>query len=92
MTREEIIRQVNAVFAEQFEIEEERLTSEKTLFDDLGLDSLDIVDLLVALHKTFGVALRNNEEVRGVRTLGDVYDFLEKYAHEHPEEIHSGEN
>ena len=89
MTCEEIIQQVNNVFVDQFEIEAERLTPEKQLFTDLGLDSLDIVDLLVELHKTFGIALRNNEEVRGVRTLGDVYDFLEKYAREHPEEIHA---
>ena len=46
------------------------------IFADLGLDSLDIVDLLVELHKTFGIALRNNEEVRKVRTLGDVYDCV----------------
>ena len=92
MTREEIIQQVNGVFVDQFEIEEAHLTPEARLFDDLGLDSLDIVDLLVALHKTFGVALRNNEEVRNVRTLGDVYDFLEKYAREHPEEIHAAGN
>ncbi|MBR4517933.1 MAG: hypothetical protein IKO65_02915 [Victivallales bacterium] len=92
MTREEIIQQVNTVFVDQFEIEAERLTPEKQLFTDLGLDSLDIVDLLVELHKSFGIALRNNEEVRKVRTLGDVYDFLEKYAREHPEEIHSAGN
>ena len=68
MTREEIIQQVNTVFVDQFEIEAERLTPEKQLFTDLGLDSLDIVDLLVELHKSFGIALRNNEEVRKVRT------------------------
>ena len=89
MTREEIIQLVNAVFVDQFEIPAEKLTPDKNLFADFGLDSLDIVDLLVELHKTFGIALRNNEEVRNVRTLGDVYDFLEKYAREHPEEIHS---
>ena len=88
MTREEIIEQVNGVFVDQFEIEPVKLTPEAQLFTDLGLDSLDIVDLLVELHKTFGVALRHNAEVRNVRTLGDVYDFLEKYAREHPEEIH----
>ncbi|MBO4619861.1 MAG: hypothetical protein J5654_07090 [Victivallales bacterium] len=89
MTREEIIQHVNAVFVDQFEIEETRLVPDAQLFTDLGLDSLDIVDLLVELHKSIGVALRNNEEIRNVRTLGDVYDFLEKYAREHPEEIHS---
>ena len=92
MTRDEIIRQVQSVFVSQFEIEPERLTPESELFADLGLDSLDIVDLLVELHKTFGVALRSNEEIRKVRTLNDIYDFLERYAHEHPEEIHMSDD
>lgn len=87
MTREEIITLVNNVFVEQFELDLAELLPEKNLFEDLGLDSLDIVDLLVELHKTFGVALRQNEEIRSVRTLGDVYDFLERYAAEHPDQI-----
>ncbi len=91
MTRQDIIKLVNDVFTEQFELEPEKLTPEKNLFEDLGLDSLDIVDLLVELHKTFGVALRQNEGIRRVRTLGDVYDFLEHYAAEHPEQIHEPE-
>ena len=86
MTREEIIRQVNTVFVDKFELEVGQLTPEKQLFADLGLDSLDIVDLMVELHRILGVAIRNNEEVRNVRTLGDVYDFLEKHVREHPAE------
>lgn len=87
MTREEIITLVNNVFVEQFELDTSELLPEKHLFEDLGLDSLDIVDMLVELHKTFGIALRQNEEVRSVRTLGNVYDFLERYAAEHPDQI-----
>ena len=86
MTREEIIRQVNTVFVDKFELEIGQLTPEKQLFIDLRLDSLDIVDLMVELHRILGVAIRNNEEVRNVRTLGDVYDFLEKHVREHPAE------
>ena len=41
---------------------------------------------MVELHRILGVAIRNNEEVRNVRTLGDVYDFLEKHVREHPAE------
>ncbi|MCQ2396113.1 MAG: acyl carrier protein [Lentisphaeria bacterium] len=87
MTRDEIITLVNNVFVEQFELEPSELLPEKHLFEDLGLDSLDIVDMLVELHKTFGIALRQNEEVRSVRTLNDIYDFLERYAAEHPDQI-----
>ena len=52
---------------------------------DLELDSLDIVDMIVGLQQKFGIMLRDNPEIRNVRTLGDVYDFFEKLAEEHPE-------
>ncbi|MBW2570375.1 MAG: acyl carrier protein, partial [Deltaproteobacteria bacterium] len=44
--------------------------------EDLGLDSLDIVDLIVALQQKFGVKIRNDERARDIRTLEDVYKFI----------------
>ena len=76
MTREEIIAKTNDVFAESIEIEPERLKPEANVFLDLGLDSLDTVDLVVAIQKRFGVQIRDDERVRAIRTLGDVYDFI----------------
>lgn len=77
MTREEIARIVNEVFEESFEIEPERLVQEANVFLDLGLDSLDTVDLVVAIQKRFGVQVRDDERVRAIRTLGDVVSFIE---------------
>ena len=85
MNREEIIKAVNSIFIERFELEESDLTPEKTIADDLQLDSLDIVDMIVGLQQKFGIVLRDNPEIRNVRTLGDVYDLFEKLAKEHPE-------
>ena len=82
MTREEIMATVNRVFAESFEIEPERLVPEANIFLDLGLDSLDMVDLVVALQKRFAVQVRDDERVRAIRTLGDVYDFIAKIQKE----------
>lgn len=76
MTREEIVRITNEVFAEDFEIEPARLTPQARIFEELGLDSLDIVDLVVALQKRFGVQIREDERVRSIRTLDDVYTFI----------------
>lgn len=76
MTKEDVIRQTNEVFEKNFEISPERLKSEAHIFNDLGLDSLDIVDLVVALQKQFSVTIRDDERVRNIRTLGDVYDFI----------------
>ncbi len=76
MTEQEIIDTINRVFEESFEIEKEKLQPQAHIFNDLGLDSLDIVDLIVALQKSFGVNIRNEENVRNIRTLGDVYQFI----------------
>lgn len=76
MTEQEIIDMTNKVFEESFEIEKERLVPQAHIFSDLGLDSLDIVDLIVALQSSFGVKIRNEEKVREIRTLQDVYQFI----------------
>lgn len=76
MTEAEIITRTNAVFEESFEIEPERLQPDAHIFTDLGLDSLDIVDLIVALQTAFGVKIRTADKVKEIRTLGDVYRFI----------------
>jgi acyl carrier protein len=76
MIDQEIVNKVNKVFEDSFEIEKERLVPEAHIFTDLGLDSLDIVDLVVALQNSFGVKIRNEERVRDIRTLQDIYQFI----------------
>jgi acyl carrier protein len=76
MSEENIIRMVNEVFVDSFEIPADKLTSEANLFNDLGLDSLDIVDLVVALQKKFAVPIRDDQRVRSIRTLGDIHNFI----------------
>ena len=73
---EKIITLTNEVFIESFEIEPGELAPDKNLFTDLGLDSLDTVDLVVAIQKKFNVKIRDDERVRAIRTLGDVYRFI----------------
>jgi len=76
MTEREIVTMVNDVFEEYFEIERERLLPEMNIFEDLELDSLDIVDLVVTMQKKFNVSIRDDERIRSVRTLGDIYQFI----------------
>jgi acyl carrier protein len=74
---EELIEMVNQVFEESFEIERENLQNpDAHIFEDLGLDSLDIVDLVVALQEKFGVKIRNDERIKEIRTLGDIHRFI----------------
>ena len=72
----EIIAKTNEVFVKFFEIEQERLKPEAHIFTDLGLDSLDIVDLIVSLQNTFGIKIRNEEDVRNIQTIEDIYRFI----------------
>ncbi len=76
MQKDEIIAQVNEVFVEEFEIDADALTPEAQIFQELGLDSLDIVDLIVALQKKFGVNFRSDERIREIRTLNDLHQFV----------------
>lgn len=76
LTTEEIIETVNRVVLEEFEAEGE-LGPQTHLRDDLGMDSLDGVDLVVALEVAFGFRIAE-EEARGIRTLGDVYERIQR--------------
>ena len=85
VNREKIIQVINSIFVERFELDESELTPEKNIVDDLQLDSLDLVDMIVGFQQKFGINLRDNQEIRNVRTLENVYDFFEKLVREHPE-------
>ncbi|MBN2642529.1 MAG: hypothetical protein JXR78_12815 [Victivallales bacterium] len=73
---------VKNVFVEFFEIPEEELLDDKLLFDDLGLDSLDIVDLIVGLQKQFKLDLRQHAGIQNIRTFGDVCEVVEQILEE----------
>ena len=76
LSEQEIIAAVNGIFNDIFELDEPRLTPDAKLFDDLGLDSLDAVDMVANLQERTGISLRNDERVRNVRTLADVYALV----------------
>lgn len=76
MTNDEIIIKINHVFDEYFEIPKEKLQPEAHIFNDLGLDSLDIIDLVIALQEEFNVRIRDDNRIRSLRTLGDLYQFV----------------
>ncbi len=76
MKDEEIIERIDAALAEEFELDRQDMIPEATLFDDLGLDSLDIVDLVIVLEGAFGFKIREEEAIRQIRTLGDIHRFV----------------
>lgn len=66
---------VNRIMMDEFECEEDSLHPDASLNEDLGLDSLDGVDLVVALEKSFQCRIAE-QEARGIKTLGDVYEKI----------------
>ncbi len=76
MDEEQLKKLVNEIFEESFETNTELLKADAMIFEDIGLDSLDIVDLVVALQKKFKVQIRDDERIRSIRTLGDIYQLV----------------
>ena len=71
---------VKSVLVNEFELEEDDLIPEANLYADLSLDSLDSVDLVVALEKAFNFKIsreKDEERIRAIRTLNDIYDFID---------------
>jgi acyl carrier protein len=79
MSNAEIIQRVNELMHKGFEIPKEKLLPEATLFEALGLDSLDAVDMLVHLEENFGIKV-DGERVTQIRTLQDVYNLVAEVA------------
>ncbi|HNW89172.1 MAG TPA: acyl carrier protein [Bacteroidales bacterium] len=75
MDKEEIINKINTFLVEEFELEAEQLKPEALLKTDLGIDSLDFVDIIVIIEKNFGFKVKG-EEMANVRTLQDFYDYV----------------
>ena len=79
MQRAEIVEKVNEFLIDEFEIEESTLGPDAHLINDLGIESLDFVDIVVTIEKEFGFKVKR-EEITEVRTLDDLYDYIEKRA------------
>lgn len=76
MDRKEIEEKVREFLIEDLEIEEENIKPEAALKDDLGIDSLDFVDIVVIVEKKFGFKIKP-EEMAGVKTLNDFCNYIE---------------
>lgn len=75
MTKEEIIQTIKAFLIEEFEIEEEKIIPPARLKSDLGLESLDFVDIAVIVQKEFNLTLKG-EEMSSIKTLDDLHQYI----------------
>jgi acyl carrier protein len=75
MEHEEIFAKVKDVIVDQLSIDDDDVTPEASFFDDLGADSLDIVELVMALEDSFGVSIPD-EEAESIKTVGDAVEYI----------------
>ena len=76
MTESEVIKIINESMVEEFELDSEAMIPDARLVEDLEMDSLDFVDLVIVLQNAFDVKLRDDPNVREIRTLGDLHILI----------------
>ena len=75
MTRQEIIEQVNNLLEEEFEVEKSEFIPDANLKETLGLDSINLVDLIALVHMTYKITIPV-EELKQIQTFDDLYDYI----------------
>lgn len=75
MDRDEIFDKVKVVIVDQLNVEEDDVADEASFVDDLGADSLDIVELVMALEEEFGISIPD-EQAEKIKTVGDAVGFI----------------
>ena len=68
-----------ALISSKLKVSESEITEDKNLFNDLGADSLDFVELSMNLEREFNLKF-NEEDTKKIKTVGDVYHLIEKYT------------
>lgn len=76
MDKQQIEEKVRNFLIEDLEIEEDKIFDDARLKEDMGIDSLDFVDIVVIVEKNFGFKIKP-EEMQGVTTLKQFYDYIE---------------
>ena len=77
MTRQEIEEKVRAFLINELEIDEDKVFDDARLKEDMGIDSLDFVDIVVIVERNFGFKLKP-DEMQGIATLHQFCDYIEK--------------
>ena len=71
-----VFEKLRSIVAEQFAVSEDSITMDTSFVDDLGADSLDAVDLIMAIEEQFDFTETDEEIVAGLKTVGDVYSYI----------------
>ena len=67
------------LIAEQFGVDPETVTADSAFVDDLGADSVDLMDLSMALEEEFGMEEMDSEDIESIVTVGDLYKYMQEH-------------
>ena len=72
-----VFEKVKSIIADQLDVEEEKVVAEASITEDLGADSLDMVDLVMSIEEEFDIEMPN-EDVEHIVTVGDAVEEIKK--------------
>ena len=74
----DVFEKVKKILCDQLDLEEEQVTEEAEVIEDLGADSLDIVDLVMTLEEEFDTEIPD-EDIENLKTVGDIVKYIEDH-------------
>ena len=77
-----VLEQIIKMVAEQFMIDENEISADTSFVDDLGADSLDVVELTMSLEETFSLPDTPEDELTNIHTVGDLADYVSRATQE----------
>lgn len=78
MSSGDIAERVKKIVVDQLQVEADKVTEDASFLDDLGADSLDIVELVMALEEEFGLEI-SDEDAEKIRTVGDAIGYIQSH-------------
>lgn len=76
-----VFEKVKKIIAEQLSLNEEEINMDSSFLDDLGADSLDVVEIIMALEEEFDIEI-SDEDAEKATTVGDVVNYIKKRVEE----------
>ncbi|ERI98400.1 acyl carrier protein [Acetanaerobacterium sp. MSJ-12] len=73
-----VFEKVKEILCDQLDVEEEKVTMEANIMEDLEADSLDVVDLVMSLEEEFDIEIPD-EEVENIKEVGDIVKYIESH-------------
>ncbi len=74
-----VLEKLKGIIAEELGVEKDDINADSNLADDLGADSLDAVELIMAIEEEFDVEIEDSEATK-IKTVQDILDYLEEHA------------